>query len=272
MHLKKETGGMVGALYLSQKEHQIRVLAEGKIKPGDRLEWQDGHFFTVEDRDGKEATLTPSFPLTHLQELLKKYGETPLPPYIKKSPLTEEQRRNEYQTVFAHDNGSVAAPTAGLHFTKKLITKITQSGREVRYLTLHVNLGTFAPLTEVHWRDKKLHEERYDIDANTANFLNKAKQDGRPIIAVGTTTVRTLESATIEGTLQRLSGATDIFITEKDPLHLVDGLITNFHVPKSSLLMLVSAFTGRETLLELYKQAIEREYRFFSFGDGMMVL
>ena len=166
----------------------------------------------------------------------------------------------------------VAAPTAGLHFTKELITNIERSGRDIRYVTLHVNLGTFAPLTEEHWRDKKLHEEWYEIDAETAEFLNEAKKNHRPIIAVGTTTVRTLESAATEGTLQCLSETTDIFITEHDTLHFVDGLITNFHVPKSSLLMLVSAFTGRETLLELYQKAIEKEYRFFSFGDGMMII
>ncbi len=271
-HVKKETGGAVGALYLEEKGKHIRVMADGKIKPGDRLMWEENHFFMVEERDGKYALLTPSFEMTELRSLLQKFGETPLPPYIKESPLTEEQRRSEYQTVYAKENGSVAAPTAGLHFTEDLIKKIEQSGRHVRYVTLHVNLGTFAPLTDEHWQAKRLHEEQYEIDPDTAALLNKAKHEHQPIIAVGTTTVRTLESATVDGTLQRLSGITDIFITENDQLQFVDGLITNFHVPRSSLLMMVSALTGRETLLDLYKQAIEKDFRFFSFGDGMLII
>lgn len=271
-HLKKETGGAVGALYLEQTGNHIRVMADGKFKAGDRLEWNENHFFMVQEREGKYALLTPSFPMDQLQSLLQQFGETPLPPYIKESPLSEERRRSEYQTVYANQSGSVAAPTAGLHFTEELIKKIEQSGRNICYVTLHVNLGTFAPLTEEHWQEKRLHEEFYEIDSDTAALLNDAKKNHRPIIAVGTTSVRTLESATVDGSLQRLSGITDIFITEHDTLQFVDGLITNFHVPRSSLLMMVSAFTGRETLLNLYKQAMEKNFRFFSFGDGMLIL
>lgn len=277
-HLTKETGGKIGALYIEQKGKHLRVMADGKIKAGDKLLWADEHFFMVEERDGKYAVLTPSFPMENLRSLLEAHGETPLPPYIKESPLTEEQRRAEYQTVYATQNGSVAAPTAGLHFTEELIKKIEQSGRHVRYVTLHVNLGTFAPLTDEHWQEKRLHQEWYEIDPDTAALLNKAKREHQPIIAVGTTTVRTLESACLPDdrtptqTLIRLSGITDIFITENDTLQFVDGLITNFHVPRSSLLMMVSALTGRETLLDLYKQAIEKDFRFFSFGDGMLIL
>jgi S-adenosylmethionine:tRNA ribosyltransferase-isomerase len=281
-HVTKETGGKIGVLYLQQKGSHIKVIAEGKIKPGDKLTWVDDHFFIVEERDGKYAMLTPSFPIDDLRSLLQTHGETPLPPYIKESPLSEEQRRAEYQTVYANQTGSVAAPTAGLHFTESLIKKIEQSGRHVRYVTLHVNLGTFAPLTEEHWKEKRLHEEWYEIDEDTAALLNDAKRQHQPIIAVGTTTVRTLESAcrheqsnpalSPAPALIRLSGITDIFITENDQPQFVDGLITNFHVPRSSLLMMVSAFTGRETLLDLYKQAIEKEFRFFSFGDGMLIL
>ncbi len=279
-HLTKETGGKIGALYIEQKGNHLRVIADGKFQAGDTLTWIDDHFFLVEERDGKYAVLTPSFPMENLRSLLEQHGETPLPPYIKESPLTEEQRRSEYQTVYASQNGSVAAPTAGLHFTEELIKKIEQSGRHVRYVTLHVNLGTFAPLTDDHWKEKKLHEEFYEIDPDTAALLNKAKREHQPIIAVGTTTVRTLESACLPDdrtptrtqTLVRLSGITDIFITENDQLQFVDGLITNFHVPRSSLLMMVSALTGRETLLGLYKQAIDKDFRFFSFGDGMLII
>lgn len=277
MMLTKNTNGIVEALYIGTDTPHVRVMASGKIKTGDVLTWKDGHTFTVNKRDGKFATLTPSFPVEDLFNLLEQYGETPLPPYIKNSPLSEQDRRKEYQTVYAQELGSVAAPTAGLHFTPELLSSLKDAGIAIAYVTLHVNMGTFAPLTEEHLEQKKLHEEFFDIDAQTATLLNDAKKNGRPIIAVGTTSVRTLESATEKtgehaGTIHRLSGITDIFITEKDALHFVDGLITNFHVPKSSLLMLVSAFTGRTKLLELYKEAIQRDFRLFSFGDGMLIL
>jgi S-adenosylmethionine:tRNA ribosyltransferase-isomerase len=270
--LRKITGGEIEALYIGLHHGHIRVMASGVMKAGDKLIWKDGHFFIVEIRDGKFAVLKPSFPMADFQKHLDSYGETPLPPYIKNSPMTEEERRTEYQTVFARDAGSVAAPTAGLHFTPELLQKIKDHGCDLTTVTLHVNLGTFAPLTEEHIKNKTLHEEAYEIDVETAAFLNKAKKEGRPIIAVGTTSVRTLESATIDNHLERLTGITNIFITENDKIHFVDGLITNFHVPKSSLLMLVSAFTGRKTLLDLYAQAIEKQFRLFSFGDGMLIV
>lgn len=283
MKLKKHTGGGVEALYINEHDRLLRVMASGSFQAGDTLTWEDGHSFTVEARDGKYADLKPSFPLSDLHALLEKFGETPLPPYIKQSPLTEERRRTEYQTVFAEQTGSVAAPTAGLHFTPELLEKIKAHGCDIAYVTLHVNLGTFAPVTDEHLAKKQLHEEWYEINKETAAFLNKAKAEGRPIIAVGTTSVRTLESAVQSSnivrtgrrpvpTLERLHGVTTIFITENDELQFVDGLITNFHVPRSSLLMLVSALTGRETLLDVYRQAMEKKFRLFSFGDGMLIL
>jgi S-adenosylmethionine:tRNA ribosyltransferase-isomerase len=270
--LKKETGGTVGALFLEEKSEQIIVLASGKLHKGDTLFWGDHCSFEVMERNEKEAYLKPSIPLTDFKKLLEEFGETPLPPYMKDSPLTEERRRAEYQTVYAEDKGSVAAPTAGLHLTKELIKKIEQSGKVVAYVTLHVNLGTFAELTEEKWKAKKLHHESYSIDQKTADMLNEAKKDGKTIIAVGTTTVRTLESAQENGELKKLQGSTDLFLTEHSQIHFTDALITNFHVPKSSLLMLVSAFTGREKLLKLYNKAINERMRFFSFGDGMLIL
>jgi len=277
MRLTKETGGTIDALYLGvgapcQGAPTIQVMAPGKMQADDRLQWNDHYSFRVTKRDGKYAELTPSFPMTDLHALLERYGETPLPPYIKDSPLSETERRSEYQTVYAKDAGSVAAPTAGLHFTPELLKKIEEHGCSIAYVTLHVNLGTFAPVTEEHFKQKKLHEEWYEIDAETAAFLNMAKVEDRPIIAVGTTSVRTLESATVNHRLTRLSAVTDIFLTEEDHLQFVDGLITNFHVPRSSLLMLVSALTGREKLMDLYQQAIDKQFRLFSFGDGMMIL
>ncbi len=269
---RKITGGGISALLLSVQSETITVLASGTLKQGDKLIWQMGHSFTVVARNQQEAFLKPSFPMSDLRELLEKFGETPLPPYMKDSPLSEDRRRYEYQTVYAQEEGSVAAPTAGLHFTKDLITNIEQSGRIIAEVTLHVHLGTFAPLREDQWKTKKLHTEQYSIDAKTVSVLNESKAMGRPIVAVGTTTVRALESASNEKTIVRPSGATDLFLSEESPLHFVDHLITNFHVPRSSLLMLVSAFTGREKLLAIYKQAIEEKMRLFSFGDAMLIL
>ncbi|MBP7114043.1 MAG: tRNA preQ1(34) S-adenosylmethionine ribosyltransferase-isomerase QueA [Candidatus Peribacteraceae bacterium] len=272
MTLTKRTGGKVSALVISRDEKNITTLASGSFSAGDILEWQSGHSFQVISRIDQEAVLQPCFDIVELDALLDTFGETPLPPYMKDSPLTEEKRRTEYQTVFALEKGSVAAPTAGLHFTEGLITKIIQSGRSISYLSLHVGLGTFAPLTKLQVEKGALHHESYSIDAETADLLNTAKAEGRPIIAVGTTSVRTLESAAMNGRLSKLQGSTDLFITENSQLHFVDHLITNFHVPRSSLLMLVSAFTGREKLLSIYDQAIKEQMRLFSFGDGMLIL
>ncbi len=272
MTLKKYTGGLISALYLETVGSAIRVLASGSLKQGDILRWAKGLSFTVKHRHDQQAILTPSFPIEELIQNLLLHGETPLPPYMKDSPLPEARRRSEYQTVYALDQGSVAAPTAGLHFTQELIKKVIQSGRSVEYITLHVGLGTFAPLTEDQVKKCILHEEFYSIDQETAERLALAKKEGRNIVAVGTTTVRTLESASYKGVITRPQGSTKLFLTEDSKLHFVDSLITNFHVPKSSLLMLVSAFTGRKKLLELYKQAIDQKMRLFSFGDGMLIL
>lgn len=275
MELTKETGGAVSALYLTTEGRNIRALASGHLKAGDVLRWEGGHTFTVMERHEKEVILDPSFPVGDMLKLLRQFGHMPLPPYMKDSPLSEEERRTEYQTVYAKEEGSVAAPTAGLHFTKELITKLEQHGCAIRYVTLHVGLGTFAPLTEEHLQKQQLHHEHYEIDEDTAKFLNNAKAQHRPVIAVGTTVVRTLEaaSASMDHTkLLELSGTTSLFLSPDNPPKFVDHLVTNFHVPRSSLMMLVAAFTGREKLLELYRQAIAHEFRFFSFGDGMLVL
>ncbi len=272
MTLKKYTGGLISALYLETVGDAIRVLASGALKQGDILRWTKDLSFEVKHRHDTQAILIPSFPVAELLSKLLQHGETPLPPYMKDSPMPEARRRSEYQTVFAHENGSVAAPTAGLHFTEALIKKITASGRSVEYITLHVGLGTFAPLTEEQVKKNVLHEEFYSIDAGTAERLGVAKKDGRPIVAVGTTTVRTLESASYKGVITRPQGSTKLFMTDEYKLRFVDALITNFHVPKSSLLMLVSSFTGRKKLLELYQKAIEQKIRLFSFGDGMLIL
>lgn len=269
--LEKETGGKVRILYVKTIGGYIAVLADREIAPGMSLKLVGKIYFTVVKRDGKLWVLKPSFPVKKLYEILEKYGLTPLPPYIK-SNLKEKELREKYQAVFAHWRGSVAAPTASLHFTRRLILQLKQQGISVAFVTLHVNLGTFAPLTETQFSTGALHGEYYEISKKTATLLNLAKHAGHPIVAVGTTVARALESAaTGKGELEKLNGETSLFIREGYAFKFVDSLITNFHVPRSSLLMLVAAFAGRKKILELYKTAIKKRFKFFSFGDGMFI-
>lgn len=207
--------------------------------------------------------------VTFLQTL-DKIGHTPLPPYIS-SKESESKIRKEYQTVYAKETGSAAAPTAGLHFTKKLISDLKKKGIQIEYITLHVGLGTFQNLRPENINTKTLHQEFYEIDIATAKRLNLAKEQGKRIIAVGTTTVRTLESAIKNSQLKSGKNSTQIFIYPPYKFKFVDALITNFHLPESSLLMLVSAFAGKKNILKAYQEAIDKEYRFFSFGDAMFI-
>jgi len=227
--------------------------------------------FIVKKKAGKYYDLLPSFKIKKLFAVLEKYGKTPIPPYIKNSPLTEKGLRKKYQTIFARERGSVAAPTASLHFTERLFKRLKNKGFGIEFVTLHVNLGTFAPVTEENLKTGRLHKEYFEINKKTAVALNRARQQGRLIIAVGTTSIRTLESVAKNGKLQACSGITDLFICEGYKFKFIDGIITNFHVPKSSLMMLVAAFIGRKKLLKLYRYAINQKFRFFSFGDGMLV-
>jgi len=203
------------------------------------------------------------------EEILDELGEMPLPPYIHEK-LADKTR---YQTVYAKEQGSAAAPTAGLHFTPKLLKSIEESGVSIARLLLHVGLGTFRPVKSENVEDHIMHEEYYSVSENAASLINGARKNGGRIIAVGTTSVRTLETVSDEsGTIHAGSGNTGIFITPGYRFKAVDAMITNFHLPESTLLMLVSAFAGREKVLELYKQAVELKYRFFSFGDAMLIL
>ncbi len=269
--VSKPSGGKIKLLYVGHDEKVIHCLANNKLTNGQVLNIDTKKSFTVMKKGGKFYELKPNFATKNMFKILETFGQTPLPPYIKHSPLKGKRLLSEYNTVFAKQLGSVAAPTASLHFTKTLLKKIEQSGVAIKYVTLHVNLGTFATLTPEQIKQKKLHSEYYEIDKATAKFLNDAKKSGRPIVAVGTTVVRTLESAAAANKLVKLNGQTRLFLTEKSKLKFVNQLITNFHVPKSSLLMLVSAFVNRRTLLALYKLAISKKYRLFSFGDGMII-
>lgn len=202
------------------------------------------------------------------EEILERLGETPLPPYIHE--VLEDRER--YQTVYAKAQGSAAAPTAGLHFTKDQLTAIGEMGVKVGYVTLHVGLGTFRPVQADEIEMHKMHEEYYELPEETVRLIREAKAAGRRIIAVGTTSVRTLESvANMHGEAKACSGWTNIFIYPGYRFHIVDAMITNFHLPKSTLLMLVSAFAGRDYVLRAYRTAVEEQYRFFSFGDAMLI-
>ncbi|MBL8030765.1 MAG: tRNA preQ1(34) S-adenosylmethionine ribosyltransferase-isomerase QueA [Candidatus Doudnabacteria bacterium] len=269
---QKSTGGKVELLFLSKQDHSFDVLANKKLCVGDSLVVFENKLVTVSEQLPKGYRVRPHFALSELYNCLRVYGQTPIPPYIKHSSLSEVALRREYQTVFAQQFGSVAAPTASLHFTKRLLNSLVRQGFALEYVTLHVGLGTFAPLTSEQLQSGRLHKEVYEVEPAVAKRLEAYRKLGRPIVAVGTTVVRTLESAAdARGSLVRLSGSADLFIRPPYRFRFVDALITNFHVPKSSLMMLVAALIGRDKLLELYAGAIRKKFRLFSFGDGMLI-
>jgi S-adenosylmethionine:tRNA ribosyltransferase-isomerase len=209
--------------------------------------------------------------------VLERIGHMPLPPYIRREDAGEDRAR--YQTIFAEERGSVAAPTAGLHFTEEMIGRLAALGVETARVTLHVGLGTFAPLRVERVDEVKLHRERYAISSEAASAVRRARREGRRVVAVGTTVVRTLESAAARsavmrgagGEIEAGDGTTEIFISPGFDFKIVGAMLTNFHLPQSSLLMLVSAFAGRERVLAAYRHAVEQRYRFFSYGDCMFV-
>jgi S-adenosylmethionine:tRNA ribosyltransferase-isomerase len=203
-------------------------------------------------------------------ELLSEIGHVPLPPYVEREERPED--REKYQTVFARKEGSVAAPTAGLHFTKELLKKLESKGVIIRWVTLHVGPGTFKPVKVENVEEHQMDYESYTVPEETALEVNRAKEEGRRVIAVGTTVVRTLESAAEKpGRVKSGEGITNLFIYPGYKFKVVDALVTNFHLPRSTLLMLVCAFAGKEKVLNAYREAVERGYRFYSFGDAMFI-
>jgi len=244
-----------------------------KLRPGTRI---------VFDKTGLEAEITSATAFggrlikflaeTSVLDFIDEIGQVPLPPYIKRSPENELDRER-YQTVYAENNGSVAAPTAGLHFTDELLRQIRRKGIGTYFITLHVGLGTFQPVRAKNILEHEMHSEYYSIEEATAGSLTAAKKEGRRIIAVGTTTVRTLESATSEdGIVSAGAAETGLFIYPGYRFKYVDGLITNFHLPKSTLLIMVCAFAGRERVLGCYNEAMVQNYRFYSYGDAMLII
>jgi S-adenosylmethionine:tRNA ribosyltransferase-isomerase len=205
--------------------------------------------------------------------VLEAIGFPPLPPYIRRDddPETAVEDKRRYQTVYASENGAVAAPTAGLHFTDGLLEKMREMGVVAAQVTLHVGAGTFKPVKTQELEDHEIHEEWFSIDAENAGIVNESKHRGGRIVAVGTTSVRTLESVAADGRIDARSGATQLFITPGYKFKIVDAMITNFHLPKSTLLALVAAFAGLDNIMAAYKHAIEQQYRFYSYGDAMLI-
>lgn len=242
-----------------------------RLKPGDKVIFEDD--FTAEIlENGEDGTRIVRFDYEGIfMQRLEQIGAMPLPPYIERAAQTEDKER--YQTVYAHEEGSVAAPTAGLHFTNELLEKIRAKGTQLAYVTLHVGIGTFRPVKADRVEDHKMHFEEYEISRQAADTINDTKKAGGRIISVGTTSTRTCESAADEnGFVKAGSGSTDIFIYPGYEFKVIDSLITNFHLPKSTLMMLISALYDREKILKIYEEAVRERYRFFSYGDAMFII
>ena len=270
---KEETGAHIEVLLLTNTEGdkwETLVKPAKRMKVGSVVSFGDGRLkaTVVEELDQGGRTIEFSYEGVFL-EVLESLGEMPLPPYIKER-LEDKER---YQTVYAKENGSAAAPTAGLHFTEELMQQIRDKGVNIVPVTLHVGLGTFRPVSVDSLEDHKMHSEYYNVSKETAEMIEATKKAGKRVIAVGTTSIRTLETVARDndGHVVTASGWTDIFISPGYEFRVVDAFVTNFHLPKSTLVMLVSAYLGREFTLEAYQHAIEERYRFFSFGDAMFV-
>lgn len=268
---RKPTGGEVELLVervMENNEALVLARASKTPKPGSRVMLDAGVELEILGRQGDLFHLRCHADVDFL-EILEQQGHLPLPPYISHIPGNLDETR--YQTVYAQHAGSVAAPTAGLHFDEAMLAKLDESGVIRANVTLHVGAGTFQPVRVQDIHDHKMHSERYHIPQETVEKIETARAQGKRILAVGTTSLRTLEAAALRGPLEAHSGETDLFITPGFEFRIANRLLTNFHLPKSTLLMLVSAFGGHENLRNAYKHAVEQRYRFFSYGDAMLI-
>jgi S-adenosylmethionine:tRNA ribosyltransferase-isomerase len=282
--LKKESGGKVIVLLLVNEitGNIVPAIVDRKITVGEKVFFDKENYLDIISQKENIFDLEFDFSRKHLFDLLNKYGTMPIPPYLKKSPLKRDELLEKYQTIFAKTDGSAAAPTASLHFTDSVFNKLDKKGIKKLFVTLHVGLGTFAPISDENIKQKKLHNEYYEVDEKTLRCIDTSKQEGKKLVAVGTTVVRTIESTPTgaPGDFQKILvprfSKTNLFIFPPYDFKIVDTMITNFHLPKSSLMMLVEAFLqhkkAKRNLVELYKIAIKNNFRFYSFGDVMLIL
>ncbi|MEQ6375795.1 tRNA preQ1(34) S-adenosylmethionine ribosyltransferase-isomerase QueA [Bacillaceae bacterium S4-13-56] len=271
--VKKDTGAKMECLLLHQKEEdhwEVLVKPAKRMKVGTVVEFGDGKLRAICTDVQEEGIRIVRFEYDGVfLEVLDQLGEMPLPPYIRE----QLEDRDRYQTVYAKEQGSAAAPTAGLHFSEEILEKIAQKGVHIEYITLHVGLGTFRPVSVDSIEEHEMHSEFYRMSQDTAEHLNQVKENGGRIISVGTTSTRTLETiANNYGKFVEASGWTNIFIYPGYEFKAIDGLLTNFHLPKSTLIMLVSALAGKDFILSAYQEAVKERYRFFSFGDAMLII
>jgi S-adenosylmethionine:tRNA ribosyltransferase-isomerase len=268
---KRPSGEEVEILFVKDLGDAIwEVLIKGTFRPGQILEMGAETVAVVVERGSTRTTVRVESPIP-LSGWLRKYGRMPLPPYMKRVPT--DQDREWYQTLFAQHEGAIAAPTAGLHFTPELLARLQQRGIGLTTVTLHVGVGTFKPVTVDHIEDHRMGAEWTEVGTETVRAIEQVRANGRRTVAVGTTAVRALETAArADGQIRPYRGETDMFITPGFPFKVVDTLLTNFHLPRTTLLMLVSALTGTEFLRQAYAEAVRERYRFYSYGDAMLVL
>ena len=270
----KETNSAKIEIFLLEEtgKNRFRVLARPgkKLRVGDRINFNGRHLKGTVVEDLSKEKIIQFETDSDIKTLLEEIGVVPLPPYIKRRPVPSDEAR--YQTVYAKESGAVAAPTAGFHFTDDLINKLRIGGVGLAEVTLHIGYGSFSPIKTVNIEEHKLESEYFNISEETAHIINKRREAGARIIAVGTSTARALEASVENGRLKAGKAKTNLFIYPPYRFKFVDGLITNFHLPRTSLIMLVSAFCGKELLFKAYREAIDKGYRFYSFGDAMLII
>ncbi|MBN2019887.1 MAG: tRNA preQ1(34) S-adenosylmethionine ribosyltransferase-isomerase QueA [Sedimentisphaerales bacterium] len=281
-YARRRTGGNLEGLFLKRENNgvwDVMLKGAGKVKAREKIWLKNVHgedycaAEVVEKKEDGKCLLNIEKD-SQAEKILEEIGFAPVPPYIKRDAYFEQatKDRQRYQTVYAKQPGAIAAPTAGLHFTKELINGLEGRGIKFAYITLHVGEGTFKPVKTEKLVEHRMHAEYFSIDERNARIINDTKQAGGGIIAVGTTSVRTLEASAKDSTVNAMSGQTELFILPGYRFKIVDAMVTNFHLPRSTLLALVSAFTGLETILSIYRYAIEKRYRFYSYGDTMLII
>ena len=267
---KYRTGGHAELLLIRRiKDDTWEAMPGGRLRPGTKIIFSPSCWCEVRERNAEHVVIE-FFYEGDWNSQLSKIGRVPIPPYIKRNSLEED--REWYQTVYASEEGAVAAPTAGMHFTEELLHSLSSKGIKITFITLHVGLGTFTPV-KVEWIEgHKMSYECFDVGSDTIELIQKAKMNNHRVVAVGTTSVRALEQAAIGGGIFADRGKTDMFIFPGFKFNVVDSIITNFHLPKSTLLMLIMAFAGRENILKAYEEAVKLKYRFYSYGDAMLIV